>query len=118
MKKFSYFLLIAILSLFTTNNSFAITTPTNSFATLQQSECIQPIFTDHGEVLSVVKISETKINSTEHSTSDSSDFISGNLTLLYSLCVALVLFNLLAQIKIIIQMVHLFFQFQKMDEFA
>ena len=41
-----------------------------------------------------------------------------NLTALYTICVLLVIINLAAQIKIVLQMIHLFFQFRKKDEFA
>jgi len=118
MKKFNYFLLIAIISLFTSNQTFALTTY-SKFDVVIQDDILEINTVNYGINLTAsIDGTTTKSNDLELTASKSTEFIANNLTLLYAICIALVLFNLLAQIKIIFQMVHLFFQFQKEDEFA
>lgn len=117
MKKFSYFLVIAITFLFNTNELNAFTTTYLDHYSAQKSDLQSTIFTHESESMSTSPIilpNSTEITTVEAS---SADVIQNNLTLLYYLCVALVLFNLVAQIKIIYQMIHLFFLFRGKDDF-
>lgn len=105
-----------VISLIALNQSFALTSFLNSDAAIQHIEFIQAMNLDHDDLHSSVLINNSQIKSASFSSSNSADYISGNWTLLYTLCIVLVLINLIVQIKIIFQMIRLFFQFQKMDE--
>ncbi|MDF1694665.1 MAG: hypothetical protein P1U56_02480 [Saprospiraceae bacterium] len=52
----------------------------------------------------------------EVSETEANNFIENNLAILYTICVILVLINLAVQIKIVYQMIHLFFQFRQKKE--
>ncbi len=117
MKKFNYFLLLAIISLISTNTVNAFTTNSNINSTIEQVSYLEPAFSNQSNLLIPTINEHVEVDELQVSVSSSAEFIQNNLTLLYSICIALVLFNLVAQVKIIIQMVNLFFQFQKKDEF-
>ena len=117
MKKFNYFLLTAITIFLTTSHLNAFTTTTN-FNNIQKSETLTPAFEDFSQSMILSANKDFGLEELQASTVKSTELITDNLTYLYSICVVLVLINLVVQIKIIYQMVHLFFQFQKKDEFA
>ncbi len=104
--------------LFTTIDLNAFTTTVKNNSTVRQVELPASLFSKNSSTLSYIHPKNLKLNELQISTTQSADLITNNLTLLYSMCVALVLFNLIAQIKIIVQMIHLFFQFRKKDEFV
>jgi hypothetical protein len=117
MRRFKYFLLTTIAILFITTNINALTsTPRENLAIAKQMECIIPLPMEIAYLYS--NANKAELHNLNASLSQSPDTISKNLTLLYTICFALVLFNLAAQIKIIFQMIHLFFLFQKEDEYA
>jgi len=118
MKKFNYFLLTAITLFLSTTQLKAFTTSSNFNNTIQKIENLPPAFVDITQSFKSSVSKNFEINELQVSATNSSESITDKLTFLYSICVALVLFNLVAQVKIIYQMVHLFFQFQKKDEFA
>jgi len=118
MKKFNYFLLTAVILLFTSNQALSITTNFNFDGVLNQEESLLASKTN-GSILSTsIADLTSEFSELELTAENSTEFIASNLTLLYSICIALVLLNLIVQIKIIFQMVSLFFQFRKKDEFA
>lgn len=115
MKKFNYFLLIAITILLFTNQVHAFTKASFSSNHIEGIESLTP-----NDAVKVtfplnhnLEIKESKICVT-----DSTATIDSNLKLLYSICFALAFFNLVVQIRIVFQMVDLFFQFKKKDEFS
>lgn len=118
MKKFNYFLLTAITLIFSTIQLNAFTTSSKFENTVKTVENLPPVLIDITQSISSTVSKKFEFNELEVSTLSSSEMIQDNLTALYSICIALVLINLVAQIKIIYQMVHLFFQIQKKDEFA
>lgn len=107
---------VLILLLLITNNSNA---NTQSPIFLEQCSEIQTLgalfendlFSIQAEIAQHVIASELTYTSVEPV-----NFITRNLTHIYTICVILVLINLIAQIKIIYQMANLFFQFRKKDE--
>lgn len=117
MRKFSYFLLTALTSLITLSSLNAFTT--KSFFLPSAEQVAIPF--DQGskaDILAASSFASYDIVELQETAANSKEFISNNLTVLYSLCITLVLFNFVIQIKIIVQMVNLFFQFRQKDEFA
>ena len=98
-------------------NAFTSSTLINS-ELIQQVDKTIPLFTENANILSALVINNSEYNTAQFITSTPTNTIANNLTLLYSICLALVLFNLVVQVKIIIQIINLFFQFRKKDEFA
>lgn len=118
MKKFNYFLLIVFTLLFTTFESKAFTTTFKNQLSTQQTDYsnseLQKQISNHLPFFN----NTFELKELNFTSSESVSFLERNLTILYSICVALVLFNLVAQVKIIYQMIHLFFLFKKKDEFT
>jgi hypothetical protein len=115
MKKFNYFLLIAWAIFFSTTTLNATTTITVNHSVTENVEIVFPFLP--------ICISTYKIDSPilrwsklQLEPANSSSPIQDKLNILYSICLALVLVNLVAQIKIIVQMIHLFFMFKKKDD--
>ncbi len=118
MKKFYYFLLTLFFLLCTTFESKAFTvTIKNHLITQHSNDLNSEIQYNNLQNLSVFN-NNFEFGELSFPSTDSVDFLGSNLTILSSLCIALVLFNLVAQVKIIYQMIHLFFLFRKKDEFA
>ena len=118
MKTLRYLVLTAITILSINSNIHALTTTTLKSSTLVTEICADQtfessIFVDQQKLSNSFAVSEI-----EQATVQSADFITRNLSLLYSICIVLVLINLIVQVKIVIQMVQLFFQFRKKDEFS
>ena len=117
MKKFRYLILTAITILSITSNTHALTTTSLKSSTLVTENCADQTF--DSPIFVAQQLSPTlTVSEIEQVTVQSADFITRNLSLLYSICIVLVLINLIVQIKIVIQMVQLFFQFRKKDEFS
>lgn len=115
MKKFNYFLLFAVTLFFTILNLNAFATSQLQFVnakhvekTLPNKDCVNSYYAFNDLNYNIHKL--------EASSSNSKNLMPDKLTILYSICLALVLFNLVAQIKIIIQMIQLFSLFKKKDE--
>lgn len=116
MKKFNYFLSIAFTFLFLTIPISAFTTNNTSNLHVEHVDNVAPFFTNGITSLYAFEDGYAKFEELQVATASSSNFIQDNLSFLYAICIALVLVNLAAQIKIIVQMIHLFFQFRKTDE--
>jgi len=118
MKKFNYFLLTLVIFIFTPIESSAFTTTLTNSTNIEQVNDLNPILTLEHLQFSPIPTILSENRELHFSSASSVSVMENNLTLLYSICIALVLFNLAAQIKIIYQMVNLFFLFQKKDEFS
>ena len=116
MKKFNYFLIIAITLSFSSIELNAFTTSNiNSISSEYVDVAIQ--FLSNGtDLLYSLDNANFQYDELELTASNSTSLTQNNLNILYSICLALVLFNLAAQIKIIVQMIHLFSLFRKKDE--
>ena len=117
MKKLRYLILTAITILSINSNIHALTTNSLKTLPLETENCSEQI-TENQFVVAQSLNFTTVETEFEQATVQSADFITRNLSLLYSICIVLVLINLIVQIKIVIQMVQLFFQFKKQDEFS
>ena len=118
MKKINCFLIFAFTFLLITNHTNATTTNSLSTNDIKSGAYLIPAFTNNALTANESNTIKEEISEFAVASSSSSEVITSNITRLYSICIALVLFNLIVQIKIIFQMVHLFFQFRKKDEFA
>lgn len=116
MKKFNYFLSIAFTILISTSTLSAFTTApltTDNFINVVD---VVPNMTKDISAIDAFESVNASFEELQVVSATSSNFIQDNLALLYALCFVLVLINLVAQVKIIFQMVHLFFQFRKKDD--
>lgn len=116
MKKFNYFLVIAFFLIFSSTELRAFTN--SNFISLNPVDVDFniPFLTNDAETMYTLGEANFQYNELQLSTVESSSLIQNNLNLLYSLCVLLVVVNLAVQIKIVVQMVNLFFMFKKKDE--
>ena len=116
MKKFNYFLSIAFTILISTSQLSAFTTPTFTADNFINVVDAVPPMTKDISAFDAFESVNVSFEELQVVSATSSNFIQDNLALLYALCFVLVLVNLAAQIKIIFQMVHLFFQCRKKDD--
>jgi len=118
MKKFNYFLLPLIILFCTTPESKAFTTTIKNHLIAPQAIEINPQIENNGFHHLITSNTNFALNESNFSSASSASSIGQKLTILYSICIALVLINLVVQIKIIFQMIHLFFLVRKKDDFA
>ena len=116
MKKFNYFLAIAVALLFSSFELNAFTT--TNIKNLNVEHIDTPIAFLLNETNAVYESDNAnfQFNELKLTAANSSNLIHNNLKILYSICLALVLFNLVAQVKIIVQMIQLFFLFRQKDD--
>ena len=117
MKNFTICTLILFGLSFTTQDLSAFTTSSQFSLKEGFIECELPVVVQ-SELNSICNFENAPLPFKElkATTANSSTITQSKLNILYSLCFALVLFNLMAQIKIIFQMIHLFFLFRKKEE--
>ena len=116
MKKFNYFLLIAVTFIFSSIELNAFTTTNFKSFNSERVDIAIPFISNGNNVLSIIDNAHFQFEELQLTSVNSSNLISDNLNILYSICLALVLFNLVAQIRIIVQMIHLFSLFRQKEE--
>lgn len=118
MKILRNFYSIPILLFFITFCTSVNATNLNNFEQIIQIKNLNPVIENDLQILSTEIIQNTIITGSNYTNVEPVNFITRNLGTIYAICVILVLMNLIVQIKIIYQMIHLFFQFRKKDEFV
>ena len=111
MKNFVTLAITAMLMVLSIAETSALTSHNNRSALTSTTEHVTPELFQNFFFQTTTTHSEIAANIHE-----STPITQDNLNLLYFICIALVLVNLIAQVKIIYQMIHLFFQFKKQDD--
>jgi hypothetical protein len=116
MKKFNYFLAIVFTIFFSSIELNAFTTFNVTILNLERVDVAIPFLSNGTNTLYSLENANLQFDKLEITAANSTSLIQNNLNILYSICLALVLINLVAQIKIIVQMIDLFFLFRKKDK--